>query len=128
MSAARLRAEGRRLVEVAALTTLAVAQPVLDSFGQSPETFVFLGQSQPVEIIRFALIVLIVPAVALWAAGVAVGLFGRPARLVAHQVTLGVLARFERSSDLLAALDAHGAEPRTVATDFGRRVALPGEL
>jgi hypothetical protein len=74
------------------LTTLAVAQPVLDSFGQSPETFVFLGQSQPVEIIRFALIVLIVPAVALWAAGVAVGLFGRPARLVAHQVTLGVLA------------------------------------
>ncbi len=43
-------------------------------------------------------------------------------------VTLQVLARFERCRDLLDALDSHGVgEPSMLATDFGRRVWLPGD-
>ncbi len=43
-------------------------------------------------------------------------------------VTLQVLSRFRRCGELLDALDAHGSgEPVMIATDFGRRVWLPGD-
>lgn len=87
-----LRLSLRRLVEISALATLAIGQPLLDVFGQSPETFVFLDQSDPSEVVRFALLILVVPPLALWAVGEIVGLAGARVRGVVHVATLALLA------------------------------------
>ena len=50
------REELRYLCELVALTGLAMAQPVLDVFGKSPETFAFRGVSRA-GIIEFAILV-----------------------------------------------------------------------
>lgn len=60
-----LRAQLGRLLELLGLTGLAVAQPVLDVFSESPDTFVFLGAATG-EIILFTLVVAFLPAAVLW--------------------------------------------------------------
>jgi hypothetical protein len=97
--------EGRRLLEVLGLTGLAVAQPVLDVMGRSPETFVFRGVDGA-ELVLFALAVALVPGVVLWALGLATGLLGARVRAAVHLVTLGGLAAvavlaFVRAEDWL---------------------------
>ena len=84
------RTELSRLLEILALTGFAVAQPVLDVFGRSPETFVFRGAG-PVEVVGFALLVTAVPPVALWAAAQTGWMGGHRGRAVSQALVLGVL-------------------------------------
>jgi hypothetical protein len=76
------------LLELLGLTGLAVAQPVLDVFGKSPETFVFLGAGTA-EILVFTLSVAFLPAVALWGLEVVVGVVAEGSRRWLH---LGLVA------------------------------------
>lgn len=85
-----VRAEVRRLLELAALTGLALVQPTLDVLGRSPETFVF-RRVDGTELVVFAFVAALAPAFALWLVGLASGLFGARVRRVVHVVELAVL-------------------------------------
>lgn len=88
---ARLRAEGWRFAELAALCAFAVVQPVLGPLGESPQTFVGLGAGSS-DIVLLAIGVALVPPLVVLGVGVLVGLGGARARELAHLVSLGVLA------------------------------------
>jgi Sulfatase len=68
-----------------ALCALAFARPVLDTFGRSPESFVARAAG-PGVIVAFALVVFLVPPLALAVAGLATRAFGPRVRVVAHVV------------------------------------------
>ncbi|MEZ5267331.1 MAG: hypothetical protein R2789_01765 [Microthrixaceae bacterium] len=74
--------------ELLGLTSLAVAQPVLSVFGNDASAFVSYGASS-LDIIAFALIVVLAPPVGLWIVEQLIGLFGDGPRRVAH---LGFIA------------------------------------
>ena len=56
---------GRSAVELLALTGLAITQPVLDVFGRAPDLFIH-RQASRVDIVAFALLVAVLPALVLW--------------------------------------------------------------
>ncbi|HEV7758378.1 MAG TPA: sulfatase-like hydrolase/transferase [Acidimicrobiales bacterium] len=85
------RREGWLVAELAALTGFVVVRPVLESFGQSPEAFLTRGASGS-DVVVFALIVAVVPLVALSAIGALTGLLGPRLRQAVHLATIGVLA------------------------------------
>jgi hypothetical protein len=114
------RQEGRRFVEIFALAGFAVAQPVLGSFGDSPETFVSLNASAT-TIVAFALAVVLVPALTLWAIGAATGLVGARARRLAHATTVGLLVALFLSWSTRQALP--GSDLVVVAVVAGGGVA-----
>lgn len=94
MTRADWRAEGRYALELAALVGFAVVQPVLDVFGRSPETFVSLGADRA-DVVRFGLVVTLVPIAVVAATTAATRLLGRRVRRGAQTVAvtiLGVLA------------------------------------
>ena len=84
------REEGRYLLEILALTGFLVCQPVLDTFGRSPETFITRGSSGA-EIIGFALAVATLPALALWLVSTASRLLGASWRVRFHVGVVGIL-------------------------------------
>ncbi|HEV2068260.1 MAG TPA: hypothetical protein VGR26_00535, partial [Acidimicrobiales bacterium] len=84
------RSEGSRFVEILALAGFAVAQPVLGSFGDSPETFVAADASAR-TIVAFGVAVALVPAVVLWALAAATGVVGPRVRQAAQSVAVGLL-------------------------------------
>lgn len=86
----RPRAEARRLLELAALTGLALVQPMLDVLGRSPETFVF-RRVDGLDLVVFAFVASVGPAVALWLLGLLSGLFGPRVRRLVHLTELAVL-------------------------------------
>lgn len=105
-----LRAELRRLLELAALTGLAFVQPTLDVLGRSPETFVF-RQVDGVELAVYAVLVALVPALALWLVGLVSRVFGPRVRTTVHLATLGLLVVVAvlvalKSSDVLFGVGA----------------------
>ena len=75
----RLREELRYFLEIAALTGFVVAQPVLDVFGRSPETFVFRGADRG-DIVLFSAIVVAVPPLVLGAGAALTNIAGPAAR------------------------------------------------
>jgi len=79
------RAELRRLLEVTALTGLAIVQPTLDVLGRSPETFVF-RRVDGTQLAVFAVLVAVVPALVLWGAGLLTWLLGARVRAGVHPV------------------------------------------
>ena len=85
------RVELRRLLELLALTGLALVQPTLDVLGRSPETFVFRGVDGA-QLVIFAVLVAVVPALVLWGIGLLTRLAGERVRATVHVVTLGLLA------------------------------------
>jgi Sulfatase len=85
-----LRRELRRLLELLALTGLAVVQPLLDVLGRSTETFVFRGVEGK-EIVLFAAVVALGPALVLWLIGLGSRVFGEPVRSAAHLGMIGGL-------------------------------------
>ncbi|HYN92839.1 MAG TPA: sulfatase-like hydrolase/transferase [Pilimelia sp.] len=85
------RPEALAFLEIAALSGVVVAQPVLDVMGRSPDFFLFHGAGPADVLLLLAILVLAVPLV-LWGAGALVGLAGRRARRAVHVGTLGVLA------------------------------------
>ena len=87
----RLRSEALAFVELLALSGFAVAQPLLDVFGRAPEVFVFHG-ARGADLVWFALAVVLVPPIALWGLGAAVGAsLGARSRQVAHVAVAGLL-------------------------------------
>jgi hypothetical protein len=69
----------------------AIAQPLYEIFGRAPDQFIFRGATSS-DIVAFALILLVGPALAVWALEVMVGLVSPRARRVLHVAALGALA------------------------------------
>ena len=85
------RDELRWFAELVGACGLAVAAPVLDVFGNSPETFVFEGLGRW-QVVAFGVLVAVLPPVLLWIPGLLVGRFASArVRRVVHAATLGVL-------------------------------------
>ncbi|HEV2767970.1 MAG TPA: sulfatase-like hydrolase/transferase [Acidimicrobiales bacterium] len=84
------RREGRYFLEILAVSGFAVAQPVLGSFGDSPETFVATHASLR-TIVMFGIGVAVLPALAVWALAAATGLVGGRARRVGQSAAVGLL-------------------------------------
>ncbi len=74
-------------MELVGFCAFVIAQPVLDVFGKSPETFAFWGAS-PAVIVAFGALVTLAPPAALWLGGAATRPFGAVIRRWAH---LGVI-------------------------------------
>lgn len=85
----------RRLAELLALTAFALAQPVLDTTGRSPDFFLY-RQASPGELRLLLVLVVLAPPLAIWLAEQAVGLASRAAarglHLFAIAALFGVLA------------------------------------
>ena len=80
----------RVFVELLVLCSFAVAQPVLDVTGRSPETFVFY-RVDGIEVVAYALGVVLVPPIALWLAVAGLARLSAQVGEVAHRVVSGVL-------------------------------------
>lgn len=87
---ALVRAELGLAAELAALCGLAFAQPVLGPFGNSPETFIAFGATRG-DIVVFALLVAVVPVLAVWALAGAFRAFGDGIRANAQTIMVGLL-------------------------------------
>ena len=80
--------ERRFFLEILTLTSFAIAQPILDVFGKSPETFLFTrsGRSQ---IALFALAVTFVPPLVVWIAAMATRAGGPSVRRLVQHTAIG---------------------------------------
>jgi hypothetical protein len=85
-----LRAETPHALEILALCGLAVAQPLLDVTGRSPDFFLFYGASR-LDIVALVALVVLVPPLVLWGVGALVGLAGPEPRRIAHISTVALL-------------------------------------
>jgi len=86
-----LRQRGRELLELLGLCGLVIAQPVLAVFGAAPDYFVFQGAGRT-DIVVFALVVGLGPALVLWALVQLVGFGDERRQRVAHHTVMGALA------------------------------------
>lgn len=86
----RVREEGGYFLEILALTAFAFAQPLLDVFGRSPETFVF-RDAGPRDIVLFAVVLCLVPPVVVAGCAAAANWFGRDVRKLVQTVVVGAL-------------------------------------
>lgn len=103
--------------QLLALTSFALAQPLLDLLGRNPEFFAVRGTSGT-ELTLFALAVVLVPPAALLGLEALAGLGGERARAAVHLVLVGALA----GSFVLGALrrlDAHPLVPLALAAGAG---------
>jgi hypothetical protein len=80
----------RRLLELLVLCSFAIAQPLLDVTGRSPETFVFYRVAG-LEIVLFVLLLVVVPPLVLWFVVLGAGALSRRAGLVAHMAITAAL-------------------------------------
>lgn len=85
-----VRREVYAFLEVAALCGLAVAQPLLDITGKSPDFFLFYGAGAG-EILALVVLVTVVPPVALWGIGALSGFAGPRVRVAVHAATVAAL-------------------------------------
>jgi hypothetical protein len=99
--------ELRRFLELAALTGLALVQPVLDVLGRSPETFVFRRVSG-LQLVAFGAVVALAPAVVLWLVGRLSGLLGPRVRQAVHLASIAVLGALATLVALKSAVDVFG--------------------
>ncbi|MBK5306168.1 MAG: sulfatase-like hydrolase/transferase [Frankiaceae bacterium] len=84
------RSPWRRLAELFVLCSFAIAQPLLDITGRSPETFVFYRVGG-LEVVLYAAIVVVVPPVVLWLAVSGITRLSTPAGRIAQAVVAGAL-------------------------------------
>jgi hypothetical protein len=85
------RREVGSYLELLALTGIAVAQPVFDIVGKDATVFLTRGAG-PVEIVLYALVVVLAPPTVLWSVEVLVGLALPRARRWAHILVVAALA------------------------------------
>lgn len=86
-----VRSELVMAAEVAALVALAVVQPVLGPFGESPETFVSLGAS-PLDIVVFALSLAVLPVLVISLVAASTRVVGPGVRSAVHRGVIAALA------------------------------------
>lgn len=86
----RTRSPFRLLLELFVLTSFAVAQPLLDVTGRSPETFVFY-RVDGLEVVTYALLILVVPPVVLWLVVTGLSLVSRQLGRLAYVAIAGGL-------------------------------------
>lgn len=79
-----------RGLELFGLCGVAVAQPLYQVFGASPEVFVFADATGR-DIVAFGLVLLLVPPLLLWGIGGLVGVVAPGARVPVHLGSLGLL-------------------------------------
>jgi hypothetical protein len=108
------RSELRFFLELLALTGLAIAQPVLDVFGRSPETFVLEGAGTG-SIIAFCLIICLGPPFVLLLGASVTNAFGRGVRRWVQVVVLSLLFALFALQVIKKSLDVHGA-PLVIAS------------
>jgi hypothetical protein len=82
---------GVRLLHLLVLWAFAVAQPLFDLLGKTPEFFVVRG-SKATDIVVFALVLALVPPLALWLAELALAAVAERAAAAAHLVFVAALA------------------------------------
>ena len=88
--AARLREPALRLAHLLALSAFALAQPLFDILGKNAEFFAVRG-STPADIVLFALVITIAPALLLFAVELAAGAIDSRAGLALHLLFVGSL-------------------------------------
>jgi Sulfatase len=106
-----VRAELLAGLEIAALTGLAFTRPILDSFGRTPQAFLARDADRG-DVVLFALVVALVPALAVAAVAAATRVAGWRVRRWAHLAVvggLGAMVAWRFGSDL---------------SDLGRRTLL----
>ena len=86
----RERSSLRLFLELLVLTSFAVAQPLLDVTGRSPETFVFY-RVDGLEVVAYALLILVVPPLLLWLFVTCVSFVSRSLGRIAYAVIAGGL-------------------------------------
>ncbi|MEJ7788355.1 MAG: sulfatase-like hydrolase/transferase [Thermoleophilaceae bacterium] len=108
---------------LAVLSTFALAQPLFDLLSNNPEFFAARG-STPGEIVVFALLLVLVPPLVLFAVEVLVGLGGPRARRSVHLGLLGLLATLVFAQALKKLLGAPDAVLIALAFVLGTLAAL----
>ncbi|MDQ5833518.1 MAG: sulfatase-like hydrolase/transferase [Actinomycetota bacterium] len=93
------------LLELAVLWTFAVAQPLFDLLKDNPEFFAARGSSG-VDVVSFAVLLVVVPPVLLVAVELLIGLAGARARRGVHLVFLALLVALIAAQALKKAFDA----------------------
>ncbi|HEX5616579.1 MAG TPA: sulfatase-like hydrolase/transferase, partial [Acidimicrobiia bacterium] len=83
--------ESRYFAQVLAVGAFVFAQPILDVFGDAPETLLGAAVSRT-EIVAFVAAWVVGPAVVIWGASVCTRLLGGRARSFVHSVVIGALA------------------------------------
>ena len=86
-----VRTTGRRAAVVFGLTSVAVAQPLLDLFGRNPQFFI-AGNYSDGQIVIFALLITFVPPVVATAVIAAASAIDRRLGRAVFGITVGVLA------------------------------------
>ncbi len=111
------------LLQLVALCAFAVAQPILDVFGKSPETFLFRGADNT-EIIAFALVVALVPPLALWGVALLSRFFGSHVQSVVVAIIVGGLVALIAMNVGKKAVGIHGVPLVVFAVVVGVLAAL----
>ena len=78
---------GRSLLELVGLSGLTITQPLLATFADSPDFFVF-RQASSGDIVMFALVIATVPGLSAWLLSVVVGLVSDRGRGLVHHLAL----------------------------------------
>jgi hypothetical protein len=117
-----LREEGGSLLEVAGAVGFAIAQPVLAPFGESPETFLAVGATST-DVVRFALVVAIVPIFVLWGLAALTRVAGEQVRAWVQAVLVGGLLALAASA-FARSVGAPGAVRALVAVAVGVGVGV----
>jgi hypothetical protein len=86
----RERTPLRLFLELLVLSSFAVAQPLLDVTGRSPETFVFY-RVDGLEVVAYALLILVVPPLLLWLLVTGLSLLSRSLGRIAYVAIAGGL-------------------------------------
>jgi Sulfatase len=84
------RAHPWALVELFVLSGFAIAQPLLDVVGKSPDFFLF-HRADRVDIVLLVVGVTVLPALGIWAGEVLVGLVSEPLRRLVHLTAVTML-------------------------------------
>jgi hypothetical protein len=114
----RTRGNLARFLELFAATGFAIAQPLLSVFGRSPDTFIFRTASR-LDIVVFALVITLVPTLAIWCVELAVGLVSRRARDVVHLAAIAGLAVLMGVQLAKKVASLHGAAMIVAGVAFG---------
>jgi hypothetical protein len=86
----RLRWELLAFLELSALCGMAVAQPLLDVFGRSPDFLIF-HRAGTADVLLLVAAITLIPALVLWGIGASIGLAGRRVRSASQAVLLGMV-------------------------------------